>query len=908
MAGESSFSEQASAAANTLSTIYSRLKAKIAELPASSKTPTGLASNEQLSNDQHARQYGSPTFIKLGRIIYAIPYLHAYRVVLDDHGGDILCCAATQTAALPFSPSVCHCYAPGTKVAVMRYDAVHFGIILGAVADSVEKRKLHFPDWIEQGSNGGFQKSQYYYGLLNKCVDSAGLVDWSSGRPLDSLAAGEWTMLNDLGMGVHLDNFMAFMRMDETCGLWLYYFDRLARLAAYNFSLETAGSELIARNDQGEFFCSQGFTPYPWEALGLSDPKGDAHQEHSDKEVQIDKPVAKYEAKEDQQQPFYRYEEFTGYPGQAFMAQLSLPPKSAPSIYKYDDDTKFIGVYRYSVGLDGSVGLETAHSAHFVKRMLIPIPKRKKLAEDQKDGDGSEGNDYKFAGIKDLSGDEHKIKGQIKANDTLPNVMTALGAHELAAHLFNWKALHPFYYHKQDYYLPEESEMGISDYIQKPPTFSDLQTQQYLDTADAKQLHVDHRYEDVDYYPTTCGLHLLPDGSVVIRDGYGSEIRMTAGSISSSAPGDIWQQAGRSNINWAGDDHIVKAQNSIDITSSQKDVRLKAKQNFEMVAGTGGAGRFLIENKATSVQHNYKGKVGEDIKEGSGIILKAAHSQVAAIASNIYLRTGSSDGDVDGGTIVIDADKGQADVCIVCSSCNRTVSTVCRDTFMQGDEPTSANEFGPYSTLLDTSLRINGGLVSASGGAVVSGSLLVVGGSFAVEDVSGKDPVPKLKNKPLRQAKDAVSSTSRELNKAKQRGKTAYKEQVDAKFYKNGQIGNGTVQKQLQFSFRNEKQYNTEEFKLPETYWQHLANATGGEDAGKAWNEESIKYQDDELMPYPGKKAWEDENYLRMDDKLVDQGRDADRADNTDYEDPEFSEWQKKALKENYKTLAPQEE
>jgi hypothetical protein len=154
---------------------------------------------------------------------------------------------------------------------------------------------------------------------------------------------------------------------------------------------------------------------------------------------------------------------------------------------------------------------------------------------------------------------------------------------ELQAFLCDWKGLHPFYYHVGDFFTPRQDELSYAETLQAKPDFSPLKNKQWLDRPQPKRLKVDHRYAS-DYYETTAGIYALPDGGIVIQDGYGSEIRMTGGSIFLTCPGDVWRMPGRSCIDWAGDDHIIKANNSVDITSSNKDVRVKAEHNLEMLA------------------------------------------------------------------------------------------------------------------------------------------------------------------------------------------------------------------------------------------------------------------------------------------------------------------------------------
>lgn len=885
-----------------------QLRALQGEAPYTDKVPTGLVSDEFLSNDQHNRRPGIGGSIKRGVVVYALPYLHCYRVQVDKLQPDVMCCALTASALTPMSPKVSSVLTPGTQVLVYNDGASHFGCIIGVIPPIVTPDLPCFPDFGETGGGSGFRE-MYYSGLLGKCANNAEQNDWSNGRPLDA-TLGEFSVVNDLGMGLSLDNFMAYLRADETAGLWMYYLDHFVRLAAYNFNLETAGSELNARNDQGEFQHNQGFTPYPWEALGLFDKDGDTvSREESDDAVQYDKHVGKHEPAEDDQQPFWRYEEFRGYLGQAYMSHVAAPPKSHGNVYRYSADDAPIGLFRQTIGLDGSFGVESAHSIAIAKRALIVIPKRKKLWEDQKDGDGAEGAEepYKFASVNG-DGDEHKVTGAPKAEGDLPGLRTAAGVHEMCAYMFNWKALHPFHYHKGDYKTPEQTAGDTLKRLQESISFADLKEKQWLDPTEPKQIEIDHRYGEVDYYETTAGLFITPDGSVILRDGYGSEIRMSGGAIVESAAGDLYRLAGRSCVDWSGDDHVIKANNSVDITSSNKDLRLKAKQNLEMLAGNGGKGRLLLENKAESVEHDYDGKVGEDITDGSGIIFKAASCQVVAMAKDIYLRTGSEGGKVQPGNIVLDADKGEGQIYTSCRDFNRKLTGVARDTFFDGDTPSKANLFSSQLTTIDSQLFVNGSLSVTESGIVCNGPVTVVGGHISTEQAESRQgKVDPLKGQGLESANSHLSSVATAVSKEHTRGQSAYTQTLDQPYYQEGKIGSDTVQEKCAFSLRNEEQYGTTEFKLPEPYWQYLVNAGGSEDPGETWEEDVVEYQDQELMPYPGKERWEaEDSFLRVKDKLVEEGKDADRADNEDYTDePKFDDWETKSLKDNYPVVTP---
>jgi len=874
----------------------------LSEQPHTQRSPVAPVSDEKQTADLHNRQFGRGGDVRLGRVLFALPYANWYRVLLNGARSDCSCCAVSDTSVNPLSTRPVSPISPGSTVLVWSYDGASYGYILGAVPDIVQEGKVVYPDWIEQGSNCGFKREQYYHGLLAACAKNAGVRDFSNSRPLDSTAAGEWGYVNDLGMGIFLDNFFGFFRVDESSGLFLNYLDRYVRLAGYNFNLETAGSELVARNDQGECLHVQGFTPYPWEALGLFDSTGDPRREVDEYEVQYEKPLGKLEPREDDQQPFWRLEEFRGYLGQGFMRQLSLPPQSPPTVNRFSGEEKPIGVFRETIGLDGSYGVASAHSLHFVKRLLLPVAKRKRLPEDQKDGDAADGSPYKFAGVNG-EGDEHKVAATVEAVADLPHLLTAAGLQEIHAHLFNWKAIHPFHYHKADYFTPEESALDYAEKLQAAPQFGQLRGQQWLPRPEpVSGIEVDHRYGEVDYYETTAGISILPDGSVVIRDGYGAEIRMSGGSIHLSAPGDIWRQPGRSCVDWSGDDHIIKAQKSVDITSSLKDVRVKGEQNVELLAANGGSGRLLLENKAASISHKYEGKIGEEIDEASGILLKAAKAQVVGMAKEIYLRTGSSEGEIEPGNIVLDADKGQGRIHTISQVFERKLTSQARDSFFTGEEVTASNTSDVNRVSLDTPLYVDGGITATKGGLTVKGGVQVVEGHISTQ-YAGDGHVGKLDGFALAVAKANIAAATQQLKTDRDQAKEAYQQHVDQQYYQDGKIGNGEVQKQCAFSLRNEDQYGTGGFRLPETYWQHLAEGGGG-----AWEEKVVRYQQNELMPYPGKETWtqKPDALLAVKDKLYQtaQGRDADRDENADYETPEFDDWERHTLEGHYQTLS----
>ena len=183
----------------------------------------------------------------------------------------------------------------------------------------------------------------------------------------------------------------------------------------------------------------------------------------------------------------------------------------------------------------------------------------------------------------------------------------------------------------------------------------------YLSEPVPRKIKVDHRYGMQNFYETESFFSLLEDGSVVIGDGYGAEIRMSGGCVTISAPGDVWLKSGRHTQAWAGGDVIQRANGNVDISTTEKSVRIKAEKDVMVLAGnSGNKGGVLIESRAASTQYNFE-QAGDDVQFG-GVVLRAPKSNVVALSHQIYLRSGGGNSNIQPGNITIDAGRGEADL------------------------------------------------------------------------------------------------------------------------------------------------------------------------------------------------------------------------------------------------------
>lgn len=854
-------------------------------------TFAGLASDVYQIGTSFQTNLGNTGRIVMGNVVVALPYLHWYRVQLGDGDGDFPCCKIAADGTLAsLGARDGAMLAPDTQVMVYKHPTLPYGFIIGAMPSVTQSGNVTVPDCIFQGSTCGWQREGHYSNLLSMIGDEGGVSDFSADRPLDATTL-DWTKFTELGGRFHLDPFHLQAALDEMCGLFLFYHDQFCRLAGHNLELLSSGHRITAKDDEGEFQYCHGEVLYPWEALGAFKKGATVHRDIKAKEAQFDGKRGILEPKTDDQQPFYRYRSWGGYLGQGKMREMVLPPQHEE--VNRLGQAESVGVFREQVFPDGSWLVQSAKSVVIAKRQAIPVPTELKKPEDySKDADSAENDNYKASGVYG-GGSEHFV-GDVGIGDEWPGLVTPAAIFDLHAYLCNWKGLHPFHYHKKDYEISEEGNLELNK-VQAVRSLSELNTAMWLSRPEAKRLKVDHRYDEVEYFDVLSHLSLTDDGAVVLGDGYASEVRMVGGNLVLSCPGDIIMQPGRSIIGLAGDDYVIRAKNSVDITSSDKDVRVKAKKNVQVLAGNGGEGGILLESKATEPVHTYENKVGEDVVS-SGVILKAAKSQVVAMASEIYLRTGSTDGGIGSGKILLDADKGRNNVEIVAGTMTRWLNYGAKDYL--GIQPTQTiHEYFPSTTILGTGLKMTG-MLSVDGGANFRAQVSILRGSVAAE-FPGDGRIGKLPERSVTFLNQQFDDTATSLADKVKAASDKYKADIFKPFHDTDKIGNRYTQEHASVTLRNEAQYGTTQFLLPETHWQQVARIDGG---GVKWTEDVIKVGNRELMPYPGKVKWSEEETLYNIDNIlydVQEGKDLDRADSR-YEQPQFDNWSKKKPDGNY--------
>lgn len=158
-----------------------------------------------------------------------------------------------------------------------------------------------------------------------------------------------------------------------------------------------------------------------------------------------------------------------------------------------------------------------------------------------------------------------------------------------------------------------------------------------------------------------------PDGTIVISDGNGSEILMHRGRITISPAADLELRPGRDCFELIPRRKVINAGEEVQIVANEGKVRIKAETDVDVLAGNGGQGRILIENRAGS------GVAGDDSEDPGGIVLRS-QSDLRAIGADLYFgllppqNTSLEDANANGlergrtGTIVIDSRGGDVGI------------------------------------------------------------------------------------------------------------------------------------------------------------------------------------------------------------------------------------------------------
>jgi hypothetical protein len=790
----------------------------------------------------------------VGRITDATPIGHIYRVQLEKMRQPMAAVYAPRTTTTRFGAIEFTSLQPGTQVLCVLHDIGSLAVIIGVLPPPNTDPSKGLFGLLHTSTRARVDSADY---APYRMEDNGGATSFTAGRPYDSIL-GDYGAMSATGCRVLIDSFMAQLGVTEMSQLTFYHHDMLAKLAAYNYLAWTCCSERESLNDQDEVSDWTGYATYPWEQLGQF-VRQDPTRLLTAQQWQKDTPAySKMELADDYTMPFHREREWHGYLGQGGRRAVTGPPQgNRDRHFSYSGGSGTVnpvlpGLYDEFTLLDGRHGIQSIKGISIVKRAGIMLPVRRRRPDDPQ---GDTEQNYKASGTVG-SGSEHKITGDIGTAGSYQTQNRAMGIMDMHAYFFNYANNQPFISHERDYTVAEEEAATWSDRKSADtPTFSDLRNSMLLDAEKhKKKLFVDARYGEQDIYTLPCGLELLDDGGVVIYDGFGGEIRMTGGSVTISAPGDIWLKSGRNTNVWGGDDVNIRANNSADIIASNKDVRIKSERGMQLIAGNSGVGGMLLESR--SIGTTFNADTPGESTVTSGIVLRAPNSVVATWSQDIYLRTGSDDGSIANGVIYLDAAKGAQQVVVIASNLTGHVKNFVNFNFGEPGEPTHTTYFSKSVSTLAGTTFIGGGL-GVDGGVYAKGSFFsTTGHIYTAKSAASRGLVGLLEGEPLTETIDYVATAAEYIETRFVGEATEYFERiVNSRIYVDGGVGSDTVITRAVASLRTQKDYGTSNFAVFEDRWQQLARL-GGEGMS-VWREKPVKTQSGDTYPYPGAEAFD---------------------------------------------------
>ena len=858
------------------------------------------------------------TPIRIGKVLLAYPYIHCYKIQISGRQGTMVATALSRGSHAPIGVKVSDTIPPNSNILVWAPKGSNIAYILSVIPAASIFDASNASDVIQAGGNSGVKKIEAYRNVPKTAALGHSWTSQSCGRPMDGVN-GEYVRMSETGIGLLIDSFQTYLRVNETCGLWLNYFDSYAKLAALSLHITSYCEHVFQQNDEGELFSIKGYATYPWEAAGMYATGESNIQINDEFRVQSDKkfPFASADLKDFSQVPVYRMTDYTGYLGQGFNRTLVRPAKeNGPRLMTDAANEPDTGLCQQLMALDGSYSVKSAKQITFAKYPLIPNPRRVRQVEDALGDDLTKDNNYKFSG-QFGSGPDHKVLDwQDDAVTELPNLVRPAGILDLLTHHFNWKSTHPFQYHTKDYVYPEEGD--TSSQLNRVMFHRGYMAESYV-TLNPVKLKIDDRYQDVNYYNTASIISLAEDGSVVIADGYGSQILLGGGQIRLEAGGDVMLMSGARVVTLA-QESITRTKGSIDISSSEKDVRIKAEGNMQLLAGNGGTGGMLLESKGVGITQDYTNKIGEAVR-AAGIVLLSKGGSIDTMAKAIYMKTGLDKESISspGGGFVIDcADGNDSFDCYASTQSFFNSNGLGIWHSPKGRNPVieKSHFFGPTLSVVHGPCVVDDELVVLKNLAIKQ-SAYALQGIYAVGFMACNQGFRGLGDSSQNGFPSQVANFIEPYEKIPKEIKDLGNQLIDAypgNVWATNRPGNSNLlENEIGFSFRDDSDktgkaysYQADKFFMLEPRWQQLTRMGLVDGTGETWKENAVAYQGLQLYPWPGKVNWVDNptllGYSNSDQFfLFGEDKARPRAENqSSYEEPIFEDWKKLTGNEDY--------
>lgn len=803
----------------------------------------------------------------------ALPAGNVYIVRVPKEGRSFHC-VSLVAAANPFGAKSIGMYPPGSPVVCAIWESGP-GIILGSQSQHLVNPSLGRSHLIAPLFSGVHAYSDDIDSYIPLHAP-ANIDSFAVGQPLDTIPGHDHGAMQDLGTGYGVGLMEAWLRASELAGLWCYYQDNLTRLASYNFDHWTCGGERWIRNDQGEVNDVDGMSPYPWEAMGAWAAGDDVFKTNQGGGDIKPGAVAKHEPVKPDQCGIYRHRILRGYIADMYKHEVILPKlhgmaqlagtNGNVAALSDPEAFNFSGLSSVQEHADGLYSIRSAKGIVLEKYLFIPVARQTAVPEQGKDlGDTTPAN-YAAAGKAGANADKHDRKTIMVPDDAGRPDMWIGQLFDIHAYVFNWWSQRGMRVHEKDWKLPEEghfaqyeSEPGAASwfggvYVPKGNgTASPLADEYVLGVPDYFDVEIDHTTKSR-YYCSRSIIEQMPDGSIVIEDGYGSGIYLSQGNIRFTCAGDELHQPGRSFIAMAGDDAVVRAGSSVDVTAALGDVRLKAERNLHALAGNGQIGGVLIESRSRPIERPQdwlRDRKGEAAVTAGIVFHAPSGSPVLFRASDIRFRAEGVDGNA--GTMMFEAPAGGINMEAAFFNRNCTNSALGYADYA-GGSPVLVYGYERMVCNASKSVVFTTPDVGVSHDLFAGGKIAANDGVVPVDNSAAILSALRSNGEAWISAMPGAESVTQYFTAARERSEWLLS---------------------ARFTCRTPEQYGTQTqgFYLVEARWQRAYRERG---IGTGLTEPLIAdvytgKPEDATAPYPGRAAWQDDKRYRLvDSKLFD--------------------------------------
>lgn len=510
----------------------------------------------------------------------------------------------------------CSLPGPGVKVAFIRSKSKEDrGAIVAtfpSASSSGDTENLNFSSrpFVQSGGKSSLTEDSQFPSLQYTEKREESRIFASDSRPLD-VFPGDWVMANRITSAtLALTAMMAQFKATDRAKIEAFVMDDMVRMVSGTYQhIGPMGTSQIY-NDGGYLSMEFRGTPHQEELYGSDEylDNGIGEDIERDLSSEWEKTGSKVTDKDNKPADIQeRIQFFLGDLGNIAHLIICNPVPPKKGEYKpAGAKAVHAGLLRLLAAKDGSFNITHSQDLILAKSDHIPVPVKLKEPWDPS-GNKSDSlySDSKDANMPFTISDSNYWGWNLHMRD-----------------LFAWKNkqwLAPFDARDKDWLMPEEAATPMS-----PDKFDRV--------SDDERDYTKKQHRNKQSF-----IGQLRDGSIILRDAWGSEIHMRGGNITISCPGEIHYRSGRSQITTSGHDICNTALNSIDNIAVNGDNRIFAKGNMQLTSAAKGV---LIESgssyEVNKDDFNFKKVKGQKVKSG-GIILKSATDRIFINARVVHI-------------------------------------------------------------------------------------------------------------------------------------------------------------------------------------------------------------------------------------------------------------------------------